>query len=47
MDLHFSEADVEFRARAREWLKANVPAETRPARGPESARFDRAWQRKL
>ena len=47
MDLHFSEADVEFRARAREWLQANVPAERRAAHGPEAARFDRAWQRKL
>jgi len=47
MDLHFSEADAEFRARAREWLKANVPTTVRPAHGPEAARFDREWQRKL
>ena len=47
MDLHFSDADLEFRARAREWLQANVPSEIRPAHGPESARFDREWQRKL
>ena len=47
MDLHFSEADVEFRARAREWLKGNVPTAMRPAHGPGAATFDREWQRKL
>ena len=47
MDLHFSEADFEFRARARAWLKGNVPNTVRPAHGPEAARFDREWQRKL
>ena len=47
MDLHYSDADLEFRAHAREWLKSNVPSEIRPAHGPESARFDREWQRKL
>lgn len=47
MDLHYSEADTEFRARAREWLRANVPAHRRPAGGHEAARFDREWQRKL
>lgn len=47
MDLHYSEADREFRARAREWLKANAPPERRPAHGTAGARFDRDWQRKL
>ena len=47
MDLHCSVAVLEVRARAREWLQANVPSEIRPAHGPESARFDREWQRKL
>lgn len=47
MDLHFSEADHDFRARARAWLAANVPSELRPAHGPEAAQFDRDWQRKL
>lgn len=47
MDLHYSEADCEFRARAREWLKTNVPEKTRPANGEAGARFDRDWQRKL
>lgn len=47
MDLHFSEADLEFRARARAWLTANVPSEKRPAHGPLAAQFDRDWQRKM
>ena len=47
MDLHYSDTDREFRARAREWLTANVPAAKRPAHGPGAARFDRDWQRKL
>ena len=47
MDLHFSEADREFRARARAWLVANVPTAKRPAHGPMAAQFDRDWQRKL
>jgi len=47
MDLHFSQDDQDFRARAREWLTANVPTATRPAHGPASAQFDRDWQRKM
>ena len=47
MDLTYSPEDRAFRARAREWLSANVPGETRPAHGPASAQFDRDWQRKL
>ena len=47
MDLHFSEADQEFRARAREWLTNNVPTAKRAAHGPEAAQFDRDWQRKM
>lgn len=47
MDLQYSEADREFRARAREWLKANVPQTPRPANGLPGAQFDRDWQRKL
>ncbi|MET0587820.1 MAG: acyl-CoA dehydrogenase family protein [Novosphingobium sp.] len=47
MDLQYSEADREFRARAREWLKTNVPAQSRPANGVSGAQFDRDWQRKL
>ena len=47
MDLQFSDAELEFRARAREWLTANVPTATRPANGPGAAQFDRDWQRKL
>ncbi len=47
MDLRYSEADQEFRARARAWLTANVPVEPRPSHGLASAQFDRDWQRKL
>ncbi len=47
MDLHYSEADREFRAAARAWLKANVPQQARPAHGLAGAQFDRDWQRKL
>jgi alkylation response protein AidB-like acyl-CoA dehydrogenase len=47
MDLHYSEADHEFRARARAWLTAHAPRQKRPAYGAAGARFDRDWQRKL
>lgn len=46
MDLQYSEADREFRARARAWLKANVPQTARPG-GMAGAQYDRDWQRKL
>lgn len=47
MDLHYSEADREFRARAREWLQTHAPRQRRPAHGVAGAQFDRDWQRKL
>lgn len=47
MDLRYSEEDRAFRARAREWLAANVPSTPRPPEVPEAERFDRAWQKKL
>ncbi len=47
MDLQYSEADKEFRAKARAWLQTNVPTEPRPANGKAGAQFDRDWQRKL
>jgi len=47
VDLRYSEEDIAFRTRAREWLKDNVPRERRPARGHEASQFDRDWQRKL
>lgn len=47
MDLLYSDAEREFRAKARDWLSANVPSQRRPAHGPAAARFDREWQRKL
>ena len=46
MDLQFSAEDLDFRARAREWLKANVPTTRRPPHGDAAAQFDRDWQRK-
>jgi alkylation response protein AidB-like acyl-CoA dehydrogenase len=47
MDLKYTEEDVAFRGRARDWLKDNIPRESRPAHGPSVACFDRDWQRKL
>jgi len=47
MDLHYTDADREFRSRARAWLKDNIPREPRPVHGEAEARFDRDWQRKL
>ncbi|TGD71298.1 acyl-CoA dehydrogenase [Mangrovimicrobium sediminis] len=47
MDLVFSEADLDFRARARSWLRDNIPATARPAHGAAAAQFDRDWQRRL
>jgi alkylation response protein AidB-like acyl-CoA dehydrogenase len=40
------ESDEEFRARARDWLASNVPAEPQPADGPALREFDLAWQRR-
>jgi alkylation response protein AidB-like acyl-CoA dehydrogenase len=45
MDLRFSEADEEFRLRARSWLEENVPSERRPEDGKAMREFDLAWQR--
>jgi alkylation response protein AidB-like acyl-CoA dehydrogenase len=47
MDLHYTEADREFRARARDWLRQHIPRQPRPLEGKAQARFDRDWQRKL
>ena len=47
MDLQYSDADREFRERARTWLSTNVPTARRPAHGEAAAQFDREWQRKL
>ncbi|MDG2001802.1 MAG: acyl-CoA dehydrogenase family protein [Novosphingobium sp.] len=47
MDLRYSDEDIAFRARAREWLKDNVPQERRPASGKAASQFDRDWQGKL
>ena len=45
MDLHYTEADRELRARARDWLARNMPTERRPANGKAAESFDRDWQR--
>ncbi len=47
MDLNYSEQDRDFRARAREWLSAEAPAEPHPGYGAAGAQYDRDWQRKL
>ncbi|PXA82853.1 acyl-CoA dehydrogenase [Nostoc sp. 3335mG] len=47
MDLQYSDADREFRERARAWLSTNVPTARRPAHGEAAGQFDREWQRKL
>jgi alkylation response protein AidB-like acyl-CoA dehydrogenase len=47
MDLQYSQADQEFRERARVWLSTNVPQTPRPAHGHAAAQFDRDWQRKM
>ena len=47
MDLQYSQADQEFRQRARVWLSTNVPKAPRPAHGDAAAQFDRDWQRKM
>ncbi|MBV1918047.1 MAG: acyl-CoA dehydrogenase family protein [Sphingomonadaceae bacterium] len=47
MDLRYSDQDREFRARARQWLQANIPQERRPASGKAASQFDRDWQKKL
>jgi alkylation response protein AidB-like acyl-CoA dehydrogenase len=47
MDLEYSDADREFRERARAWLAGAVPRTPRPAHGEGAAGFDRAWQRKM
>jgi alkylation response protein AidB-like acyl-CoA dehydrogenase len=47
MDLHFSESDQEFRAKARQWLSKSVPRTPRPPHGAKTAQFDRDWQKKL
>jgi alkylation response protein AidB-like acyl-CoA dehydrogenase len=45
VDLHFSEADVDFRSEVRQWLAENIPREPAPRYGPAKREFERAWQR--
>ena len=46
MHLRWTNEQQQFRARAREWLEANVPDEPRPPHGLEQVVFDQAWQRR-
>jgi alkylation response protein AidB-like acyl-CoA dehydrogenase len=47
VDLHYSDEELDFRNRARDWLGHNVPDRPRPTNGEAAVQFDRAWQRKL
>jgi alkylation response protein AidB-like acyl-CoA dehydrogenase len=47
MDLKYSVADLDFRARAAAWLQSNVPRTPRPNDPAAAAAFDRDWQRRL
>lgn len=47
MELAQTEDEKEFRARARDWLRSNVPEKPRPTQtGPASKVYDTTWQRK-
>jgi alkylation response protein AidB-like acyl-CoA dehydrogenase len=46
MHLELQPADQAFRDEAATWLRANIPAEPRPATGEAMVVFDRAWQRR-
>jgi alkylation response protein AidB-like acyl-CoA dehydrogenase len=45
MDLDVTAAEREFRERAREWLRTNVPAERCPDDSAASREYELAWQR--
>jgi alkylation response protein AidB-like acyl-CoA dehydrogenase len=45
LDLTESAEERDFRAEAREWLRANVPREERPTHGQAMRDFDVGWQR--
>jgi alkylation response protein AidB-like acyl-CoA dehydrogenase len=48
MDLNFTDAQKAFRAEARQWLEANVPAEPLPSLDTkEGFALHRAWEKKL
>ena len=47
MNLDFTDAELEFRDRARTWLREHLPAEERPPEGQPMRDFDLAWQRTL
>ena len=45
MDLTVSDADVEFRARARQWLAEHVPSDPPPEDPAEGRHYDLEWQK--
>jgi alkylation response protein AidB-like acyl-CoA dehydrogenase len=47
MEIGFSPEEQQFRARCRDWLHDNVPAEKRPLNAVDAVDFDKAWQRRL
>jgi alkylation response protein AidB-like acyl-CoA dehydrogenase len=47
MDLDYSNDEIAFRERARDWLAANVPSDPRPPEGDAAADYDRDWQGRL
>jgi len=49
MDLHYSPAEVAFRAEVRSWLEANVPEQPLPSFDASREGFEahRAWERRL
>ena len=48
MDLNFTDAQKAFRAEARQWLEANVPAEPLPSLDTkEGFALHREWEKKL
>ena len=47
MNLDFSDEQLQFRERVRQWLLDNIPSQPRPADGAEGRDFDLAWQQTL
>jgi alkylation response protein AidB-like acyl-CoA dehydrogenase len=46
VNLDYSNDDLAFRKRAREWLSDNIPREIRPPEGAAAAEFDLGWQKR-
>ncbi|MFT4519153.1 MAG: alkylation response protein AidB-like acyl-CoA dehydrogenase [Halioglobus sp.] len=47
MNLDFTQQQLEFRERVRDWLADNLPQDKRPNGTPEARDFDLAWQKTL